>query len=190
MRRRFWEKVLRIVDTTGTASQLRNQLKVIHEAAQATADQPLGHVVAADFIYNQISVNLLQTGVISKEIAEIIGRLSAGDADDQLKSRILSLVLLIGKLPTDPTADCGVRATADMLGDLLIDDLNHGKDAIRTQVPKLLQELADDAWSCPCKPALGLNTGCKPRKAPSGTTPFASKRLTYEEICSAWTTSA
>lgn len=144
VRRRFWEKVLRIVDTTGTASQLRNQLKVIHEAAQATADQPIGHVVAADFIYNQISVNLLQTGVISKEIAETIGRLSAGAADDKLKSRILALVLLIGKLPTDPTADCGVRATAEMLGDLLIDDLNQGKEIIRTQVPKLLQELADE----------------------------------------------
>lgn len=144
VRRRFWEKVLRIVDTTGTVSQLRNQLKVIHEAAQATADKPLGHVVPADFIYNQISVNLIQTGVISKEIAEIIGRLSAGDKDDQLKSRILALVLLIGKLPTDPTADCGVRATADMLGDLLIDDLNHGRDFIRSQVPKLLQELADE----------------------------------------------
>lgn len=144
VRRRFWEKVLRIVDTTGTASQLRNQLKVIHEAAQATADQPIGHVVAADFIYNQISVNLLQTGVISKEIAETIGRLSAGTADDKLKSRILALVLLIGKLPTDPTADCGVRATAEMLGDLLIDDLNQGKEIIRSQVPKLLQELADD----------------------------------------------
>jgi hypothetical protein len=144
VRRRFWEKVLRIVDTTGTASQLRNQLKVIHEAAQATADQPIGHVVAADFIYNQISVNLLQTGVISKEIAETIGRLSAGTADDKLKSRILALVLLIGKLPTDPTADCGVRATAEMLGDLLIDDLYQGKEIIRSQVPKLLQELADD----------------------------------------------
>src|SRR5690606_30142584 len=143
VRRRFWEKVLRIVDTTGTASQLRNQLKVIHEAAQATADLPLGHVVPADFIYNQISVSLLQTGVISKEIAETIGRLSAGDADDQLKARILGLVLLIGKLPSDPTADCGVRATADMLADLLIDDLNNGKESIRTQVPKLLQALAD-----------------------------------------------
>lgn len=144
VRRRFWERVLRIVDTTGTVSQLRNQLKVIHEAAQATADQPLGHVVPADFIYNQISVNLLQTGVISKEIAETIGRLSTGDADDKLKARILGLVLLIGKLPSDPTADCGVRATADMLADLLIDDLNNGKDSIRTNVPKLLQELADE----------------------------------------------
>lgn len=144
VRRRFWEKVLRIVDTTGTVSQLRNQLKVIHEAAQATANKPLGHVVPADFIYSQISVNLMQTGVISKEIAEIIGRFSAGNNDDKLKSRILSLVLLIGKLPTDPTADCGVRATADMLADLLIDDLNQGKETIRTQVPKLLQSLADD----------------------------------------------
>lgn len=144
VRRRFWEKVLRIVDTTGTVSQLRNQLKVIHEAAQATADKPLGHVVPADFIYDQISVNLLQTGVISKEIAETIGRLSAGDEDDKLKSRILALVLLIGKLPTDPAADCGVRATSDMLADLLIDDLNNGKETIRTAVPRLLQELTED----------------------------------------------
>lgn len=144
VRRRFWEKVLRIVDTTGTVSQLRNQLKVIHEAAQATADKPLGHVVPADFIYNQISVNLLQTGVISKEIAEIIGRFSEGNPDAQLKSRILALVLLIGKLPTDPAADCGVRATPDMLADLLIEDLSTGKEVIRTAVPRLVQELAEE----------------------------------------------
>lgn len=155
VRRRFWERVLRIVDTTGTVSQLRNQLKVIHEAAQATAEQPLGHVVPADFIYNQISINLLQTGIISKEISETIGRLSAGDADDQLKSRILGLVLLIGKLPTDPTADCGVRATADMLADLLIDDLNNGKDSIRTRVPKLLQGLADEGLVMSMQTSIG-----------------------------------
>lgn len=155
VRRRFWEKVLRIVDTTGTASQLRNQLKVIHEAAQATADKPLGHVVPADFIYNQITVNLQQTGVISKEIAEAIGRLSAGDEDDQFKSRILALVLLIGKLPTEPAADCGVRATADMLADLLIDDLNSGKEAIRNRVPKLLQALAEDGLVMPMETSVG-----------------------------------
>jgi len=155
VRRRFWEKVLRIVDTTGTVSQLRNQLKVIHEAAQATANQPLGNVVPADFIYNQIAVNLQQTGVISKEIAETISRLSAGDADEQLKSRILSLVLLIGKLPTDPNADCGVRATADMLADLLIDNLNDGKDSIRTRVPKLLQKLADEGLVMSMRTSIG-----------------------------------
>lgn len=155
VRRRFWERVLRIVDTTGTVSQLRNQLKVIHEAVQTTADQQLGNVVPADFIYNQISINLQQTGVISKEIADTISRMSAGDADDQLKSRILALVLLIGKLPTDPTADCGVRATTDMLADLLINDLNNGKEAIRTKVPKLLQVLADDGLVMPMETSIG-----------------------------------
>jgi len=155
VRRRFWEKVLRIVDTTGTVSQLRNQLKVIHEAAQATAEFPLGHVVPADFIYSQIAVSLLHTGVISKEIAETIGRLSAGNEDDKLKGRILSLVLLIGKLPSEPTADCGVRATADMLADLLIDDLNHGKESIRTQTPKLLQSLADDGLVMSMQTSIG-----------------------------------
>ena len=155
VRRRFWEKVLRIVDTTGTVSQLRNQLKVIHEAAQATADKPLGHVVPADFIYDQISVNLIQTGVISKEMGEIIGRLAAGDESSKLKSRILSLVLLIGKLPTEPAADSGVRATAEMLSDLLIDDLDQGKDSIRTAVPKLLEELVDDGHIMAMQTAAG-----------------------------------
>ena len=144
IRRRFWEKVLRIVDTTGTVSQLRNQLKVIHEATKETANYILGHVVPGDFIYNQISVSLLQTGVISKEISEMIGSLAAGDDDEKLQSRILSLVLLIGKLPTEPNIDSGVRATADMLADLLIEDLNKGKDDIRTRVPKLLNVLADN----------------------------------------------
>jgi hypothetical protein len=144
VRRRFWERVLRIVDTTGTVSQLRNQLKVVHEAAQSTADKVLGHVVPADFIYDQISTNLLQTGVISKAVSESIGRLKAGDENSRLQSRLLALILLIGKLPTDPVADCGVRATADMLADLLIDDFNNGKDAIRSRVPDLLKALVDE----------------------------------------------
>ena len=144
VRRRFWEKVLRIVDTTGTQSQLRNQLKIIHEAAQDTASYELGHVVPGDFIYNQIASDLQQTGVLSKEVSEMIGRLSAGNDDQKLQSRILALIMLIGKLPTEPNVDCGVKARADMLADLLIEDLNNGKDDIRTRVPKLLQQLADD----------------------------------------------
>jgi len=142
VRRRFWERVLRIVDTTGTVSQLRNQLKVIHEAAKATAEYELGHVVPGDFIYGQIAPNLLQTGVISRESYDNIAHLSAGDADQQLQSRLLALILLIGKLPTDPVADCGVRATAEMLSDLLVEDLNHGKDELRARVPGQLEALA------------------------------------------------
>lgn len=155
VRRRFWEKILRIVDTTGTVSQLRNQLKVIHEATQATADLALGHVVPGDFIYDQIAVSLLQTGVISKEIAETIGRLSTGDADSKLKSRIIALVLLIGKLPVDSISDSGVRATADIIADLLIDDLNAGKERVRQDVPRLLDSMASEGLVMPMQTAVG-----------------------------------
>ena len=69
-RRRFWERVLRTVDTTGTVSQLRNQLRIVHEAAQANASAQVGEVVGAEFIYDQISSNLLQTAVMSREVYE------------------------------------------------------------------------------------------------------------------------
>ena len=141
VRRRFWEKVLRIIDTTGTVSQLRNQLKVIHEATQKSAEQALGCVVGADFIYEQIAPNLLQTGMISKEISEMIGKLSAGNEDEQLQARLLALIYLIGKLPTEANADIGVRATEHMLADLLLEDLNIGSNELRKTIPDLLQKL-------------------------------------------------
>src|SRR5690625_739189 len=145
VRRRFWEKVLKMVDSSSTVSQLRNQLKVVHEATIATADNPLGHVVPADFIYDQIFTNLLQTGVVSKEVSELIGRFAArGDEQGKLKSRLLALILLVGKLPTQPPADTGVRATPEMLSDLLVEDLNQSGDAVRSAVPAALKALQDD----------------------------------------------
>ena len=143
VRRRFWERVLRIIDTTGTVSQLRNQLKVIHEAAQKSANKPLGHVISADFIYEQIAPNLLQTGMISKEISETIGKLSVGNENEQLQSRLLALIYLIGKLPTDNISNIGVKATDNMLADLLLEDLNAGSNDLRKQIPQQLQVLEE-----------------------------------------------
>ncbi|MBF4312385.1 BREX system P-loop protein BrxC, partial [Vibrio anguillarum] len=51
VRRRFWERILPALDKTGTGSQLRNQLRVVHEALKTTADKELGYVVPADFLY-------------------------------------------------------------------------------------------------------------------------------------------
>lgn len=45
VRRRFWEHVLHSVDPTGTAAQMRTQLRVVHEACRAYADVELGAVV-------------------------------------------------------------------------------------------------------------------------------------------------
>ena len=142
VRRRFWERVLRIIDTTGTVAQLRSQLKVIHEAAKVTAEQSLGHVVSADFIYGQLATNLLQTAVISKEVYETIAQLAEGDDDHQLKAKLLALIFLIGKLPTDAVADTGIRATPEILSDLLVEDLTVGSDILRKRVTEQLDALA------------------------------------------------
>lgn len=139
VRRRFWERVLPALDRTGTGSQLRNQLRIVHEATKVSAEQSLGTVVPADFIYEQIANNLLQTGVIAKDIYEQIARLKGGDKDQQLQGRVLSLILLISKLPTD--IELGIAATADTLSDLLVENLSEGKHELRAQVPKALAEL-------------------------------------------------
>ena len=142
IRNRFWEKVLRIVDTTGTVSQLRNQLRVVHEATRATAEQPVGHIVPGDFIYGQNASDLLQSAVLSKEVYETIQKLSNSIIpDEQLQGRLLSLVFLIGKLPTDDIADIGVRATDDMLADLLVEDISKGSSELRTRIPDLMEKL-------------------------------------------------
>ena len=51
VRRRFWENTLRVLDRTGTESQLRNQLSMIHKAIQGNLDAPVGNVLPADFLY-------------------------------------------------------------------------------------------------------------------------------------------
>ncbi len=142
VRRRFWERVLPALDKTGTGSQLRNQLRVVHEATKVTADQPLGYIVPADYIYDQIATKLLNSGVIGKDIYETISRLKGGDSDQKLQARLLALVLLISKLPSD--IDYGIAATADTLSDLLLENLTKGKHELRALVPKLLAQLVDD----------------------------------------------
>lgn len=141
VRRRFWERVLRTIDTTGTVSQLRSQLRVVHEAVLATADAPLGHVVSGDFLYDQIAANLVSTAQLPKEVFENVQRFAAGDANSQLKAKLLKLVYLINKLPSDAALDIGLKATEDALADLLVTDLSAGSAELRKRLPALLGEL-------------------------------------------------
>lgn len=141
VRRRFWERVLRTIDTTGTVSQLRSQLRVVHEAVLATADAPLGHVVSGDFLYDQIAANLVSTAQLPKEVFENVQRFSAGDADAQLKAKLLKLIYLINKLPADAALDIGLKATEEALADLLVTDLSAGSSELRKKLPDLLGEL-------------------------------------------------
>lgn len=141
VRRRFWERVLRTIDTTGTVSQLRSQLRVVHEAVLATADAPLGHVVSGDFLYDQIAANLVSTAQLPKEVFENVQRFAAGDAHAKLKGKLLKLIYLINKLPADAAIDIGLKATEEALADLLVTDLSAGSSELRKQLPALLDEL-------------------------------------------------
>ncbi|MEN6549869.1 MAG: BREX system P-loop protein BrxC, partial [Armatimonadia bacterium] len=141
VRQRFWERVLRAIDKPGTAAQLRTQLRMVHEALSSVADMPLGAVVPADFIFDQQYSQMKQAGLLLKDIEGTIQKYR--DEPGQLKYKLCALAFLIGLLPRDTGADIGVRATPEMLSDLLVGDIADGGTELRKQVPELLEELAE-----------------------------------------------
>jgi len=142
-RRRFWEKVLRNTDHSGTKAQLRSQLQIVFEATRQTAAAAVGTVVPADFIYDQISTDLLNSGELEREYDEIIRKQRDGTPDGDLRSSLCALIFLIGKLPRTPGADDGVRANAETLVDLLVSDLKTDRQKLEQKVPNQLRQLVD-----------------------------------------------
>ncbi len=84
-RRRFWECALRAVDKGGIAGQLRNQLRIVHEAVRTMADRPLGEVIPGYVIFEQIATQLVQTGVILPEVDRLIRAQDDGTVDGRLR---------------------------------------------------------------------------------------------------------
>lgn len=140
-RRRFWEKVLRNTDHSGTKAQLRSQMQVVFEATRQSAAANLGTVVPADFIYDQISTDLLNSGELEREYDEIIRKQRDGTPEGELRFSLCALIFLIGKLPRTPGADDGVRANAESLVDLLVSDLKTDRPKLEQKVPALLEDL-------------------------------------------------
>ena len=140
-RRRFWEHVLRRIDVTGTAGQLRNQLRVVLEAVKISGEKPLGHVVPSDVIFDQLAPSLLSAQVLARETNETIAKLRQEGPDGLLKARLIGLIFLIGKLDHSGSGDIGVRATADVLADLLVEDLTVSSGELRKRVSDLLDQL-------------------------------------------------
>lgn len=142
VRRRFWEQVLHSCDPSGTAAQMRTQLRVTHEACRLVAERPLGAIIPADFIYDQQANELVISGELQKRFQEIIEE-QKGHGNGALRSRICALAFLINKLPREG-ADIGVRATPEHLADLLTDDLGDSATELRAKVPGLVKDLAND----------------------------------------------
>lgn len=145
VRRRFWEQVFRTVDMAGTQSQLRSQLRIIHDAVAKTGERELGAVVPADELYDALAPEMVNTGVLLRELNERITRIGLdGKPASRLRQRICGLVFLIGRLPREGGSDIGVRATAAHLADLLVDDLSANNGELRDRVQTALATLVDE----------------------------------------------
>ena len=97
-----------VLGTTSCAPSIRAgrrpnsapSLRIVYEAIRSTADAPLGNVIPGDFIYDQIAHDLLQSGVLLREIHEGIEQYRKdGTPEGELRARLCSLVYLINRLP-------------------------------------------------------------------------------------------
>ena len=139
VRRRFWENTLRVLDQTGTDSQLRNQLSMVHKVIQTNLNEPLGHVVPADFLYFESADKLLQSRILPRKVHEKTMSWNKGSEEEQLMARACGLVFLVNKLGTQNN-EIGIRATIDTLADLLVENLSLGSSSLRNKLPGLLDK--------------------------------------------------
>lgn len=139
VRRRFWENTLRVLDQTGTDSQLRNQLSMIFKVIQTNLDAPVGHVVPADYLYFDSADKLLQSRILPRKIHEKTFVWKKGTDDERLMARACGLVFLINKL-AGSNKEIGIKATAGTIADLMVEDLSQGSSGLRGKLPGLLDK--------------------------------------------------
>jgi hypothetical protein len=144
VRRRFWEACFQAVDAAGTHSQLRSQLRILHDSLRDVADRDLGAAIPASDLFTALSASLVNTRVLLNEINTRIQKLDDGTEDGRLRRDLCGLVFLIGKLPRQDGVDVGVRADAVSLADLLVIDLAKDTGPFRKRVADALNALADD----------------------------------------------
>lgn len=139
-RRRFWEACFRAV--ASTHSQLRSQLRILHDSLQRIADRGLGAVIPASDLFGALTTDLVNSGVLLNEIATRIAKLDDDTAEGVLRRNLCGVVFLIGKLPREGAEDLGVRADARTLADLLVDDIAQDSGLFRKRVQEALDAMA------------------------------------------------
>lgn len=137
VRRRFWEVALRVLDQTGTDSQLRNQLSMVHKAIQSNLSEPVGNVIAADYLYFDAMDKMLQARILPRTIYDQTKLWRNGSSDELLMARACGLVFLINKV-SQQNREIGIKANVDTLADLLIEDLSAGSANLRLKLQTLL----------------------------------------------------
>ena len=137
VRRRFWENTLRVLDQTGTASQLRNQLSMVHKVIQTNLSKELGNVVPADYLYFDSADKLLQSRILPRNVHEKTMSWRNDSEDKRLMARACGLIFLINKLASSNT-EIGIKANVDTLADLMVENLSEGSTALRSKLPGVL----------------------------------------------------
>ena len=155
--RKFWYKVLQVVDVAGTSGQLRNQLRLIDDSLKTIAEKELGAVVPADFIFTQTRADLIQAGLLLNDTSNLIQGKKAQGGDSEIEGRILSAVFLLDQITSD-IADTGLKSNENTIADLLIDNLNTNSDAFRTKVKALIKKLVDEKVLMPINDEYKLQT--------------------------------
>ena len=77
--RKFWKKVLDVIDTAGTQGQLRSQLRIVDESVKSIAEAELGTLIPGDFVYEQKEQQLLQNARLLNDTYNMIVEKKAGD---------------------------------------------------------------------------------------------------------------
>ncbi len=139
-RRRFWEACFRAV--AGTHSELRSQLRILHDSLQRIADRGLGAVIPASDLFGALTTDLVNSGVLLNEIATRIATLDDDTDDGRLRHNLAGVAFLVGKLPRERAVDLGVRADARTLADLLVDDVAADSGVFRKRVQDALDAMA------------------------------------------------
>ena len=139
VRRRFWENTLRVLDQTGTDSQLRNELSMAHKVIQTNLGEPVGYVAPADFLYFDSADKLLQSRIVPRKVYEKTMSWMKGSENERLVARSCGLVFLINKL-AGSNNEVGIRATIDTLADLLVENISQGSGTLRGKLPALLNK--------------------------------------------------
>ena len=137
VRRRFWEYALRVLDQTGTDSQLRNQLTMVHRAAKTNLNSEVGNVITADFLYFDLADKLLQARILPRIVHEKTMIWLGQGETEKLMARACGLVFLINRLARN-NQEIGIKATVDTLADLLVSDLAAGSSDLRSKLPSIL----------------------------------------------------
>ncbi|MEX2595758.1 MAG: BREX system P-loop protein BrxC [Salibacteraceae bacterium] len=149
--RKFWTKIIKVIDKAGTSGQLRSQLRIVDESVKHAAEKLLGNVVPGDFIFKQKQTQLTQNSLLLNETNSLIEERLAQkntDAEKFLEGRILSVVFLINQLPDDLPGG-GLTSDSQTIADLLVSDLNSSSEEFRLAVNKATERLVDEKLLMP-----------------------------------------